>query len=73
MESYIVDRIENNLVICEDDNSNIIEIEISKIDGIVHEGDVLVEEGESNYKVSREKTKIRKDYIKDLTKGMWNE
>lgn len=73
MESYIVDRIEKNLVICEDDNLNIIEIKLSKINGIVREGDVLVAEGKNNYKVSLKKTKRRKEYIEDLTKGMWNE
>ncbi len=67
---YIVDRIENKIVICEDEMGNIIEINLSDISNNVSEGDVIGY-NDGKYSVLKEDTDIRKKYIEDLTKSMW--
>ena len=70
MVKFIVDRIEGNIVVCEDNNSNIIHVHIDNILGVVKEGDVLTVDNDK-YMVNKEETEKRKKHIQELMKGMW--
>ena len=70
-EYYIVDRIEEDIVVIEDINKNIININKSKICGDVNEGDCLIKKEEIFF-IDIEETKKRKAKISDLMKGMWD-
>ena len=67
----IVDRIENNIVVIEIDDK-MYNVDISLIQG---EGDVvdieLDKERIVNVKKNNSKTKSREEYIKEITKDMW--
>lgn len=71
MRKFIVDRIEGNIVVCEDDNLNIIEMRIDSILGDVKEGDVITADSD-RYMVNKEETAKRKKQIEELMKGMWD-
>jgi len=63
----IVDRIENNIAICEIDGKTTKDIPLTKISKDVHEGDVLIDLNGDNsfYTVDIAQTKQRKN---DITK-----
>lgn len=69
--SFIVDRIEDNIVVLEQSNGEIINIDLSCIDEIPSEGDVLVKI-DNIYKIDKEATLKRKNHISKLMKGMWS-
>ena len=68
---FIIDRIEEDIVVIES-NSKIREIDRNLIQGPFNEGDVLIKT-ESHYKVDHEKTRLRKENINCIMKGIWEE
>ena len=69
-ETYIIDRLEGDYVVCETYDGFMMEIKLNKIHGSFKEGDVLFKEGEF-FKVSEELTKERRKRIKDIVIDMW--
>lgn len=70
-DSFIVDRVEENIVVLEKSNGDIISIGLNYIDGNPLEGDVLMKT-DKGYKVDKKATLKRKSHIKKLMKGMWS-
>ena len=68
----IVDRLEEEYIVCEDENKNIVNILKDEVEDEVKEGDILIFV-DGKYIVNKEKTKDRKEYIKDLIKDLWEE
>lgn len=70
----IIDRIENNIVVIEY-NEKIYNVDINLVDGTIIEGDVVDvifnEDKIISVRKNEDKTKSRKEYIKELTKDMW--
>ncbi|MGG5460716.1 DUF3006 domain-containing protein [Clostridium sp. B9] len=73
MKELIVDRIEENFIVCEDENESILELKSDDVIGAVKEGDVLVKGKEGKFLVDKELTIRRRKEIEDLMKGMWEE
>lgn len=72
MEKLIIDRVERNIVVCEKDNGDMVNIDISIIEGNVKEGKVLTKTL-NGFKVDEESTKSREEYINGLMEGMWED
>ncbi len=70
MNFWVIDRIEDNLVICQDENFNTIKISKELIVGILKEGYIIRKEKEK-YILDEKKTIERNKKIKELMKGMW--
>lgn len=70
--SFIVDRIEENIIVLENNNGDIIKVGLSFIDEKPSEGDILVKIG-NNFKVDKVATLNRKKYINKLMRGMWED
>ncbi len=70
MNFWVIDKIENNLVICQDKNFNIMKINKNLIVGDFKEGYIIRKQKEK-YILDEEKTIERKKKIKELMKGMW--
>lgn len=70
MNFWVIDRIEDNLVICQDENFNTIKINEELIVGILKEGYIIRKEKEK-YILDEKKTIERNKKIKELMKGMW--
>ena len=69
---YIIDRIENNLVICENqETKNMEEFPKSMFQEEIKDGDVVIKEGNS-FKIDEEETASRKKHIEDLMKKLMN-
>lgn len=66
----VIDRFEEKLAVCECADKTMINIEIDKLPEEVHEGDVLVIDGD-NIKVDHEETNRRREEIESLTQNMW--
>lgn len=70
MNFWVIDRIEDNLVICQDENFNTIKINKELIVVILKEGYIIRKEKEK-YILDEKKTIERNKKIKELMKGMW--
>ena len=70
MNFWVIDRIEDNLVICQDENFNTIKINKELIVGILKEVYIIRKEKEK-YILDEKKTIERNKKIKELMKGMW--
>ncbi|MEG1027507.1 MAG: DUF3006 domain-containing protein [Oscillospiraceae bacterium] len=70
MCKYSVDRIENNILICYDDNDNKKEIPLSQCQIDVKEGDII-EYIDGKYIVNKQETQKRKDYIYNLSESLF--
>ena len=68
----IVDRLEEEYIVCEHENKNIVNILKDEVEDEVKEGDILIFV-DGKYIVNKEKTKDRKEYIQDLIKDLWEE
>lgn len=66
----IIDRFEGEFAVCECEDKTMINIEIDKLPQDIHEGDVLVIDGD-NIKVDYEETSRRREEIESLTQNMW--
>ncbi|MBP3503222.1 MAG: DUF3006 domain-containing protein [Clostridia bacterium] len=71
-ETLVVDRIEENIAVCENRKSGkIIEIDISKLPKGIKEGNVLKYE-KGIYKIDIEEQKKIEERIKEKMKNIWN-
>ncbi len=65
-----VDRIENGIAVAVDDSGSVTDIPPDMIAGDVHEGDILVFDGEK-YHTDTRAAELRKMYIRELEKDLW--
>lgn len=68
----IVDRFEDEYVVCEDENKKMINIKKNQIEGCVKEGDIL-SNIKGKYIIDKKETINKKKHIEELTKGLWEE
>ena len=71
MKLYI-DRIENNIAICFDENENIIKIKTKKILGEFREGSVL-ERNDAGFVVDEIATKLKRQEVFDLQAAVFGD
>ena len=69
---FIIYRIEGESIVLEDYEGEIIVIDKEKVKSIPLEGDILVKDGDLFF-VDIEETKKRREKIKNIMKGMWDE
>ena len=60
-----VDRIEENVAVCQTQDGEIMEIEIAKFITLPKDGDIVEETGDGMYKVLAEETQKEKDEISE--------
>lgn len=66
MEKYSVDRIENDIAVCENEKGVFINIDIQDLPSNVREGSVLIKTDNNTYVVDEKETLKRKKYLFDL-------
>lgn len=71
-EYFIVDRIEGENIIIESPNGELITISKNSVSDKIRESDVLIKEG-NIFVVDYKETEDRKNRIRNIMKGMWNE
>ena len=72
MDWLSVDRIENGISVCEDENRKQQEIALEKIEGTPREGDMLFEDN-GKYHISEEETAKRREKIIRLQKSLFGD
>ena len=70
--AYIIDRIEEKYVVIEGLEGKIFNVEKKYIDDDAKEGDILYKR-DNFYYIDNEATKLRKEEIDKLMKGLWEE
>lgn len=67
---YIIDRIENNIVICENQETKKMEnFKIEQFPKEIKDGDIVILENEK-FKIDKEETKTKKQEIEELMKKL---
>ncbi|MGG7165759.1 DUF3006 domain-containing protein [Clostridium ihumii] len=69
---FIIDRFEENFVVCEDENGIMKNIEKSLLPKDVKEGDVILKDNNIFY-IDYEETKKLREEINQMTKNLWSE
>ena len=59
----IIDRIEGNIVICEDENRQTVELPLDVFVQPIQDGDIVIKNEEDLYEVDKEETEKRKKNI----------
>ena len=68
----IIDRIENKIVICEDENGQTLELPIDMFVMPIQDGDVVIKNEQGVYKVDNEETQRRKEKIENRFNSLFN-
>ena len=71
-QTMIIDRIENQIVICEDENGQIVELPIDMFIQPIQDGDVVIKNEEGLYEINKEETETRKKNIEDRFNSLFN-
>ncbi len=66
MDFLSVDRIEENYLVCENQDEEIKIIKYKKLDKNISEGSIIYIDSSGNIKLDEEKTKIRRNLIRSL-------
>ncbi|MDD7795030.1 DUF3006 domain-containing protein [Clostridium sp. 'White wine YQ'] len=69
---YIIDRIEGDFAVCENDEGELKDIDISLILGEIASGKVIISK-DGSYVVDEILTKQREEEINKLVDGIWEE
>lgn len=69
---YIIDRFEEAIAVCEDEDGTMILIQRASLPKEASEGDVVILLNDM-YVMDKEKTKKRKTEIEALAKELWND
>lgn len=67
---YSIDRIEENIVICEDDDSNVLKLRLDELPQNVHEGDII-EQTENGFVIDAGETQIRRKKMAELQRNIF--
>lgn len=67
---YIIDRIEQNIAICEDENGNIVEIPKENLPQDIKEGSCIIEQN-SIYILDENSTNKKREEIKKRMDNLW--
>lgn len=71
MEKFFVDRIEDNIIFCEDENGDEIKLDLSAANGKISEGDVIIKGEGGVIQTDFEATSMRKKKISNLKKYIY--
>lgn len=67
---YSIDRIEENIVICEDDDGNVLKLRLDELPQNVHEGDII-EQTENGFVIDAGETQIRRKKMAELQRNIF--
>ena len=69
---YSIDRIEEKIAICEDDNGNILKLTLDELPQNIHEGDII-ERTENGFAIDTGETQIHRKKMAELQKNCFME
>lgn len=67
---YSIDRIEEKIAICEDDNGNILKLTLDELPQNIHEGDII-ERTENGFVIDAGETQISRKKMAELQRNIF--
>ena len=67
---YSVERIEENIVLCEDDDGNVVKIKLEDLPKGIREGDIIAKT-DGGYIVDADETELRRRKMAELQKSVF--
>lgn len=71
MMKYSVERIEENVALCEDDLSKTVKLRLDELPENIHEGDIIVRT-ENGYTIDSDETSVRRKKMAEMQKKLFN-
>lgn len=67
---YSVDRIEENIAICEDDDGNVLKLNVDELPQEIREGDII-EKTENGFVIDADETQLRRKKMAELQRNIF--
>lgn len=71
MMKYSVERIEENVALCEDDLGKTVKLRLEELPENIHEGDIIVRT-ENGYTIDTDETSVRRKKMAEMQKKLFN-
>lgn len=71
MMKYSVERIEENVALCEDDLSKTVKLRLDELPENIREGDIIVRT-ENGYTIDSDETSVRRKKMAEMQKKLFN-
>ena len=71
MMKYSVERIEENVALCEDDLSKTVKLRLDELPENIREGDIIVRT-ENSYTIDSDETSVRRKKMAEMQKKLFN-
>ncbi|MDY5933977.1 MAG: DUF3006 domain-containing protein [Oscillospiraceae bacterium] len=71
MMKYSVERIEENVALCEDDLGKTVKLRLDELPENIHEGDIIVRT-ENGYTIDTDETSLRRKKMAEMQKKLFN-
>ena len=71
MMKYSVERIEENVALCEDDLGKTVKLRLDELPENIREGDIIVRT-ENGYTIDTDETSVRRKKMADMQKKLFN-
>ena len=68
---YSIDRIEENIAVCEDDDGNVLKLSVDELPPEIREGDII-EKTESGFIIDADETQLRRKKMAEMQKKLFN-
>lgn len=67
---YSIDRIEENIAICEDDDGNVLKLNVDELPQEIREGDII-EKTENGFVIDADETQLRRKKMAELQRNIF--
>ena len=67
---YSIDRIEENIALCEDDDGNVLKLNVDELPQEIREGDII-EKTENGFVIDADETQLRRKKMAELQRNIF--
>lgn len=67
---YSIDRIEENIALCEDDDGNVLKLSVDELPQEIREGDII-EKTENGFVIDADETQLRRKKMAELQRNIF--
>ncbi len=67
---YSIDRIEENIAICDDDDGNVLKLNVDELPQEIREGDII-EKKENGFVIDADETQLRRKKMAELQRNIF--
>ena len=67
---YSIDRIEENIALCEDDDGNVLKLSVDELPQEIREGDII-EKTENGFVIDADETQLRRKKMAEMQRNIF--